>query len=193
MNTRGDLSVAAGLPPKSELVRYGNSWMTATPTANAFTYVAAWPTTRAELVLFNNEVGGGKAYMIDSAFVYGITSMGAAQPLTLIGQMVAPGIAAPANNTALVITSRSGKPNYGGKALKAIANTAFALANAWEVLATSLVPAPTTNLGAAVQVELAGGFIVPPGGAFCLNAVAGTAAGTAIVGVVWHEVQIPLG
>jgi len=190
-NNRGDLLVAQALPPKSDLARLGNTWVTAIDTADAFTYVAGWPTTRAELVLFNNEPAGGKSYLLDAAFLYGVTSQAAAQPATLAGQLVAPGVAAPTDNTSLLITSRSGKPNYGGKARKAIANTAFAVANRWEVLGSVQSPM-TTNLGAALYVELLGGFIVPPQGAFCLAGIAGTAAGTAICGAVWHEVQTSL-
>lgn len=194
VNNRGDHLVAQALPPKAELVRLGTTWTARIATGSAFTYVAAWPTTRAELVLYNGEAAGGKSYVIDSAWLYGVTSMAAAQPITLICQLVPAVATVPANDTAQLITSRSGKANYTGNARRAVANTAAGqTTNLWEVIATSLVPSPTTNLGAAVYADLYGGFIVPPGGVFALNAVAGTAAGTAIIGVTWTEVQLTLG
>jgi hypothetical protein len=117
--------------------------------------------------------------------------MAAAQPMTLLGQLVA-AATAPTDDTNQLITSRAGKPNYGGKVKKAVANTTMGqLANKWEVLA-SAQPNMTTNLGAAVYQDLYGGFIVPPGGGFALAGVAGTAAGTAIIGVTWHEIVLDL-
>jgi hypothetical protein len=193
-NNRGDLLVAQALPQKAELIRMGATWTCRIATASAFTYVAAWPTTRAELVLYNGESQGGKSYVIQSAWLYGVTSMAAAQPMTLIAQNVPVVATVPTDDTAQLINSRSGRGNYTGKAKRALANTAAGqIANLWDVLTTSLVPSPTTNLGAAIFADLMGAYIVPPGGVFALNAVAGTAAGTAIIGVTWSEVQLTLG
>lgn len=193
-NNRGDHRVAQSLPPMTELARLGKTWTTKIATANAFTYVAAWPTTRAELVLYNGEAANGASYVIHTAWMYGITSMGAAQPITLIGQLVPVAGTVPTDDTAQLIVSRSGRGAYTGKAKRALANTAAGqVANQWEVLATSLVPSPTTNLGAAVLANLDGGWIVPPGGVLALAGIAGTAAGTAIIGVTWSEVVLNLG
>jgi hypothetical protein len=193
-NNRGDLIVAQALPQRSELVRLGGTWVARIATASAFTYVAAWPTTRAELVLYNGEAAGGKSYIIQSAWMYGITSMAAAQPATLIGQLVPVAGTVPTDDTAQLISSRSGKMAYNGRAKRAVANTsAGQAANLWEVLATSLAPSMTTNLGAAIYADLMGAYIVPPGGVFALAGIAGTAAGTAIIGVCWSEVQLALG
>lgn len=192
MNSRGDQLVAQGLPERTEIVRLGNSWGCAIPTASAFTFVNAWPTTRAELVLYNGEDKGGPSYIIDKVWMSNITSMAAAQPMTLLAQIAAAAlaIAAAADNAAVLRYHLSGNlTNYGGRAALALANTAFALANKWSAVA-SVTPSPTTNLGAAVMADLYGRFIVPPGAAFCIAGLAGTAAGTAVAGIEWHEAQI---
>lgn len=198
VNNRGDLSVNQALPERAELVRMGRSYAAQIATANAFTYVAGFPTTRAELVVYNNASSGGVSLLIDHVWMYGVTSMGAAQPITLVGQLTAAGaVAAPTDGTTTIVqTSLSGKTvglTRAGVALFALANTAFAVANHWQVLGTSLVPAPTTNLGASVEAFCYGRYIVPPGASFCLAGIAGTAAGTAIIGVEYHEVQLALG
>jgi hypothetical protein len=70
--------------------------------------VNAWPTTRAELVLYNGEPAGGKSYVIDSAFMADISSAAAAQSKALLAQLVA-AATAPTDDTAQLITSRSGR------------------------------------------------------------------------------------
>lgn len=193
-NNRGDALMAQSLPPKAELVRMGNTWECRIATGSAFTYVNAWPTTRGELVLYNGEATGGKSYVIDSAWLYNISSMAAAQHQTLIAQVV-PTATAPTNDTAQLISSMSSKTaTYSGNALRAVANTAMGqTTNLWSVIATSQASAMTTNLGAALYAELYGKFIIKPGAGFALAGIAGTAAGTAIIGVCWHEVQLALG
>lgn len=194
-NTRNDLQVSQALPERVDLVRLGRSYSVQIAAANAFTYVAALPTTRAELVIYNAAVAGGVSLIIDRVWLYGVTSMGAAQPIVLLAQVAQTGlVAAPTDGTTTVLqTSLSGKPAGSGRvgvALFALANTAFAVANHWQVIGQTLVPAPTTNLGASLEALVYGRYIIPPTSAFLVNAAAGTAAGTAIVGVDYHEVQI---
>lgn len=191
----GEQIVNQGLPERSELVKLGNSWGVAIPTASAFTFVAAWPTTRAELVIFNGEDDGAKTYVIDRAWMVNITSMAAAQPLALLGQVVpaALAIAQAADNAAIIRTHLSGKlSNYNGRGTFALANTAFALANKWTTLGSGLTAPMTTNLGCSIEANVLGRYLIPPGGAFCLAGLAGTAAGTAIIGCEFHEVQLNL-
>jgi hypothetical protein len=187
-NNRGDLAVAQALPSAADLVRLGASYQAVIASANAFTYVAALPTTRAELVLYNNAGVGGPSIVIDSAWMFNVSSQAAANPITLVVQNCAAGlVAAPTDGTTTIVqTSLSGKTaglTRVGRALFALANTAFALA----------ANAATATLGLSVTADLRGKYIVPPTGAFCLAGVAGTAAGTAVIGVVYHEVQLTLG
>jgi hypothetical protein len=198
MNPRGDQLIAQALPERTELVRLGRSYAAQIAAANAFTYVAALPTTRAELVVYNNAPVGGVSLVIERVWLYGVTSMAAAQPIAMLGQVCAAGlVAAPTDGTTTVVqTSLSGK-NVGltraGVALFALANTAFGLANHWAVLGTGVTPAPTTNLGVSIEANCYGRYIIPPQATFLLNAVAGTAAGTAVMGLEYHEVQLTLG
>jgi hypothetical protein len=196
INNRGDQVMALGLPLKAEITRLGNSFSCAIATGNAFTYVNAWPTTRGELVLFNGEPSNGKSYVIDSAWMVDISSAAAAQSKALLAQLVV-GATAPTDDTAQLITSRSGRAVYGatysGKAKRALANTAMGqIANRWEIIAAGRTP-NTTTIGEAVYADLFGGWIVPPGAGLALAGVASTGAGTAIIGVTWHEVQLALG
>lgn len=196
LNTRGDLVVAQGLPQESELVRMGQSWGAQIPTGNAFTFVAAWPTTRAELVLYNGEDKGGKTYIISRVWMTNITSQAAAQPFSMLGQLApaALAIAAAADNAAILRQSLSGKlKNYGGRASLALANVAFCLANQWFTIGAAAVSPMTTNLGNSVEALVYGKYLVAPGAAFGLAGLAGTAAGTAICGIEWHEVQLITG
>lgn len=194
-NNRGDQRVAQSLPPLAELVRMGKVWDVAIATGSAFTYVAAWPTTRAELVVHNTESAGGTSLVWLSAWVYNITSMAASQPITLIAQNVPVVATAPTDAKAThLMSNRNGNNATDNLVSVAVANTAAGqTTNLWRVLAPSLVPSPTTNLGAAVWADLAGGFITRPGGVMAFNAVAGTAAGTAIIGATYARVQLPLG
>ena len=194
VNGRGDLISVQGLPACAELTRMGKTWTMRTAAASAFTYVAALPTTLAVLMLYNDEPTGGKSYIIDSAFLYGVTSMAAAQPVALIGQLVPTStMVEPTHSaTTTLISSNSGKGAYDGLAKRAI-NVTTAFTDLWQVLCQGIVPSPTTNLGTSLYADLWGKFIVPPGAGFGLNAVAGTAVGTAIVGLTWSEVQLALG
>lgn len=187
INARGDLCVAQSLPPKAELVRLGNTYTCAIATGSAFTYVAAWPTTRAELVLYNGESASGKTYVIDSAWMTSISSTAAAASLSLLAQY-APAIAAPTDDTAQLITSRSGKTAYPGSAKRAVAVTTMT-ANKWELVGHT--PAgPSASIATSVYADLYGGWLLKPGATLGLAGVAGTAAGTAVLGVCWHEVQL---
>ena len=122
VNNRGDLLVAQALPPDAEATRMGTRWSAAIPTGSAFTYVNAWPTTRAELIIYNSSLN--KTYVFRSAWMFGITSMGASQPITLVAQLSVPGtVAAPSDNSAVLRKSRNGQRAYGGGALCALANT----------------------------------------------------------------------
>jgi hypothetical protein len=192
MNPSGEWLMSQDVPERTSIVRQGKSWGAQIPTASAFTFVAAWPTTRAELVLSNGEPtnGQGLTYVIDRVWMALISSAAAAQPFVILGQLNPSlnAIATAANNTAVLVQSLSGIQNgYQGNAKLAIANTAFALTNHWFILGSSAQAPMTTNLSTAVEADCKGRYLVPPGAAFCLAGLSDTAAGTAIIGVEWHE------
>lgn len=191
VNNRGDVSVVQGLAPMAETVRLGDTWQVSIPTGSAFTHVAAWPTTRAELLLYNGEPSNGKSYVIERVWAANVaTSIAAESSYTIVAQIVPSGTA-PTDNTACLVTSRSGRSTYGGRGLKAVANTSYGVASKWEVLATNVTPA--ASIGSAVVADVNGGLIVPPGALLLVNLVAGTATGTASMGIVWTETQLTLG
>lgn len=185
----GEKLVAVGMPLKSELVRLGLGWSIRTPLANAFQPVAAFPTTLANMVLHNGH--STKSLIIDTVWASTQTSIAAATSFTLLAQISNAGVAAPTDNTAVLVTSRSGK-TYSGSSKKAIANTAFAIADKWTVIGESSGH-PSTAIGAGAFADVYGGWIVPPGACFCVNLVASTAGGTMVQGIDWYEVELDLG
>ena len=188
-NSRGDQIVAQGLPERSELVRMGRSYSAQIPAASAFTLLITIPTTRTELALQNGEAVGGLSYVIDRFWVKAVTSMASAAELTPLSQLVIPGTALVADNTAVLRTSLSGR-GVGSKAQLCIASTATGcLTDKWNHHAGRSIP-ETTNIAALVSVECFGRYIVPPQGNFSMNAQESVSGGTAIMGVEWHEVQL---
>lgn len=198
VNNRGDMLIAQALPPRGETVRMGNSYGAQIPTGSAFTFVNAWPTTRAELVLYNGEAAAGKWYLINRIWMANITSQAAAQPFSILGQIVpnTPALVAPTDNAAILMQCLSGNRVVGraaSLAKLALANTAFTVTNQWFILGSAAVSPMTTNLGNSVEVHVDGGIQVPPGGVFGIAGLAGTAAGTAIAGIEWDEVILKAG
>lgn len=198
MSGRGDLRIAQSLPPYSELVRHGGSFAARIPLASAFTTVAAYPTTLSELLIFNGEPIGGKSYLIDQVSFGCQTTQAAATVVTIVGQIVpnlAYAVVVVADNSAVLRTSLSGRHNnHNTNARLVMANTSYTVTNRWIDLAavTSGGATATVGLGGVANVE--GRIIVPPGAAFGCNIVVGTAAASsAVMGLVWHEVQLERG
>ena len=193
-NSGGDLLVAQALPPKTELTRMGNTWCAHIAAASAFTLVAALPTTRAELMLYNGEPAGGKSYVIDSVWLTTIVTTTALTPVTLLVQLVpAATMTAPTNDlTGILFSSRSGKAAYGGYAKRALA-TATCVANMWQSVGSG-TGAATASIATGCFADVFGGFVVPPGAGFGINAICGTTVGASgIMGLTWSEVQLQLG
>jgi hypothetical protein len=194
MNPRGDLSIAQGLPERTELVRLGNSYSAQIPAASAFTLLIAIPTTRAELALQNNaDRDSGIVLVIERFWVKAVTSMASAGALTPLSQLVAPGTTLVADNAAVLRTSLSGKPNYSGVGTLCIASTATGcLTDKWNHH-LSIETSATTNIALVNEVNCFGKYLVPPGGNFSMNAQESVSGGTAIIGVEWHEALIVRG
>jgi len=186
ITSRGELLIAYGLPLKTDLVRLGDTYTCQIATGSAFTHVATMPTTRSELSLFNGEPGTGKCYVIDSIWWFCLTSITAASGATLIYQ-VSPSAAAPTDDAAQLINSPMGKA-YGGRARRAVATTVMT-ANKWAALASQPAGA-AVSIGVGLVAQVEGGIVIPPGATLGINVVVGTATGTALVGVSWHEAQL---
>ncbi len=191
INTGGDLLVAQALPPHAELTRLNVRWSVRVADGAAFAPVAAWPTTLANLVLYNGEAAGGKSYIIDTVWAASKTDIGAATSMVCLAQISNAGVAAPTDSATTLITGTAGKI-YGGSAKKAVANSAFAITNKWTVIGQSSGHV-TGTVAAGMTCNVDGRFIVVPGACFCVNLVASTAGGTMIQGIDWYEVQLDLG
>lgn len=188
INGRGEALVSQALLSKAGLVVQGNSWSVMTATGSAFTNVANMPTTLAVLALYNGEPGTGKSYVIDQIGFLCLTSITAASGLTLIYQMGAP--AALTDDTAQLINSPVGA-TYNGRAKRAI-NVTTMIANKWTPLASNGGAGAAVSIGTGCVANVDGGIIVPPGYTLGVNAVLGTATGTSLMSISWHEVQLPV-
>jgi hypothetical protein len=181
----GEVYMAPALPPLTELARQG-LYTARIASGSAFTNVAALPTTRAELALYNADPA--KSYVITGVWYLAVSSMAAAGSIAIIAQVV-PGVAALTDDTAQLITAGDGRP-YGGFAKRAVAVTTM-VANKWDLLQTSINGgSATAQIGLASFADCYGKYIVRPGSTFGVNVVAGTAAGTAVMGIQWAELNL---
>ncbi len=188
INPRGEQLIASAQLPKVQTVSLGESWSCQIATGSAFTHVANMPTTRAELALYNAYPANGKTLVIDSVWWFALTSITAAASGTLIYQ-INPSAAALSNDTAQLINSQVGNV-YGGLATRAVAVTTM-IANKWASLG-SIAAGPSASIGHGIFAEVGGGVHVRPGCTLGLNVVVGTATGTGLIGVAWHEVILPI-
>ena len=177
----GEMLVTAGLPAKTEGVRLRDSWSMVIPTESQFAGVAAFPTTRAELVLYNGEPGGGQSYIIDTVGLVCTVSTAALSNATIIYQVNGTGI----TDEVLVLINSPVGDTYNGKATKDLATTAF-VANKWTPLASG-TQAATASIGFGIVAEVNGGIILRPGMALGVNAVVGTATGDYVMSISWQE------
>mgnify|MGYP007005608261 CR=1 FL=1 len=69
--------MATNITLNPSIVAQGNAWALQIATGSAFTYVNAWPTTRAELVLYN-PASNTKSLIIDYAWMVDISTAAAA-------------------------------------------------------------------------------------------------------------------
>ena len=183
INARGDQLVALSEAALTEIARGQNSWYVSMATGSAFTNVAAMPTTLAELTLKNNEPGDGKSYVIDAIWWLSITSVTALANVSIVYQV---NTAAVVDDTAQLISSPTGAV-YGGRASRAVSDTTM-VANKWCVAAGASTAA--ASIGSSVVANINGGIILAPSFTLGVNAVAGTATGTSIMGINWHEVKL---
>lgn len=194
MNNRGDLVVVQSLPELAEMVRMGGSWQVPSTTGQAA--LTALPTTVSGLTITNNEPATGKCLIIDSfgswEAVVDATQTDVTALFAMIGKRNS---TAPSGGTSETANARSllGRP--------AIDTTVTALRGA-TVVNDGWFPHGTTGAQMAAAVAGAnwkvndclvrGLYIVPPGGAFSVQAVKAAAAAAAqqFFFIRWHEAQL---
>jgi hypothetical protein len=190
INHRGEQLVADAQLYKASIASLGKSWSCQMATGSAYTNVANMPTTRAELALYNGYgAASGIVLVIDTVWMLSLTSITAASGVTLIYQ-VNSAAAALTDDTAQLINSPVGL-TYSGLAKRAVAVTTM-VANKWSVL-NSGVTGAAASIGHGCFAAVDGLIQVRPGSTLGLNAVVGTATGTSLIGVSWHEMVLPQG
>ncbi len=185
-NPRGDLCVAPALLPKTELTRLANTWYVVTPTGSAFAPVAAMPTTLAVLAIYNGYTDT-TCLVIDQISFTALTSAGAATNITILAQVLQ--VTALTEAATVLVTSPLGK-TYSGSVLKAI-NVTTMVANKFAIVGVGTSGGASVGIASGAVAEIGGGIIVKPGFTLGVNALAGTASGTALMGILWHEVKLP--
>jgi hypothetical protein len=190
LNSRGDQIVVQGLPELTELVRLGDSWQVANATGQAA--LTALPTTVAGLTLWNGEPATGKSYAIDSFGSWEAVVDATQTDVTAIFACNNKTPVTAPTDAALAIRSLSGK-SYGGKARTVAGGTI--VNDGWFAHGTPGAQMAAAAAGANWKVNeiiCRGLYLVPPGGAFNVQAAKAAAAAAAqqFFFVRWHEVQV---
>lgn len=196
-NRRGELITSLSGLGYAELVRLGRTYTMKIASASAFNLVAAEPTTLAAMVLYNGEAAGGRSYVIHKVAMSSIVSAAALLPVTLIAQLAPnPGGAsvAPSHSTTTTLMwSNSGKAGIGDSLAKRAVAATLGFANYWDILNAD-TGAATASIATGVVANVDGMYVVPPGGVFCMNVIAGTiATASGIMTCTWSELQLDLG
>lgn len=194
MNTRGEQLVSQGLPELVEIVRLGFSWQVSSTTGQAA--LTALPTTTAGLTIRNNDPAGGVTLVIDSfGSVEEVIDATQTDVTALFAMLNARGDTAPSAGTAeTAIKSLSGR-GAGGTGSALVSRGMTVTNNGWFPHGTPGAQMAPVAGGANWKVNEAlvrGMYLVPPGGAFSIQAVKAAAAAAAqqFFFFRWHEVQL---
>ena len=193
LNDIGDLQVAQGLPPCTEMARRGHGWRVTTTTAAASLVVR--PDTVALLTLWNGEgTGGGKSYIIDRIFAHMLVSDNAQGRFLLWACIHPQGMTKPTADLAPSATNLTGLTGrlYSGMAVADI--NATVVDNGWYPVSSSVDYEPTGVLpGAGIVANIEGRLIVPPQGGISIQVVASDPdESTSCVGISWYEEKLNL-
>jgi len=191
INNRGDLVVAQSMPELAELVRLGQSYQVALATGLAA--LTALPTTTSGLTLQNGEPATGMSYVIDSFGSWeGVVDAAQTDVTAIFAMLNAANSAAPTGTALTTTRSLSGRGAYGGRGIPR--TTATVANDGWFAHGTSgqMAAAAAGANWKVNEVSARGLYIVPPGGAFSVQAVKAAAAAAAqqFFFIRWHEVQL---
>jgi hypothetical protein len=183
-------------------VKLGASFGAAIPTGSAFTFATGWPTTNANLLLYNGESQGGPSYLVERAWCASITA-GATGSFALVGQIAPPnssgiitGVTGTViDNTAVLRWQLSNRvTSFPSNARLATPAFNAGATNRWFGLGSSVAAAGVQQTPTAqVEANLYGRIILPPGSYMAFAGLCSAASGTGIIGVEWHEVMLNLG
>jgi hypothetical protein len=181
-NELNEQLVAQGLPIGAEMVRKGRAWGTMTVTAAAGIVVR--PSTLAALELWNGAPLGSVSLIIDRLFFFNLVSTAVVEGFSGWAQVTTTK-AAP-SSASLAVRGNSGKQGYTGLAVNAIGTTVldngwFPWGNAYNKAAGGVVPF------GAIEAQVNGRLIVPPGSSLCLHVVSSLVGQTFTMGAMWYE------
>jgi len=190
--------MAPGAAPYREIVRMGRAFYTGTTTAVAA--VVAIPTTAVLMALFNNDVDGGRSFVIDWIAASGVAktaAAGQAQLLVNLGQVRE---AAP-SDSGLIIKKANGMGAGAGldtKARTIIGGTALpgttGVAGQWIPVCPAVgFPGAAATPGHGLWTAADGRWIVPPGRYFAMHVLADVVGSTFQGFIGWHELTTKLG
>ena len=193
LNEIGDLQVAQGLPPYTEMTRRGKGWQVITTSAAASLVVR--PDTTALITLWNGEgTGNGKSYIIDRIFSHMLVSDDLQGRFMLWACVHPQGMTKPTADIARAATNLVGMSGlyYSGMAVVDI--DATVVDNGWYPVSSSVDWEPTGVLpGAGIVANIEGRLIVPPQGGISIQVVASMAAtATTCTGLSWYEEKLDL-
>lgn len=188
-NARGDLQVAQALPERADLVRLAKSVVLTTEAVACVD--DALPTTTAPAYVWNGEDTVGASYVIDRIIWRCTTSAGAASPFQLAVTLSTGVLTQPATTSTVVSSSLDGTA-YAGKA--GIGKTATIVDYKWFPIGEGIhTGAITATVGYALDVQINGLIIVPPGYLLGLACIAANTTAVGTFHVVMHEVQMVSG
>jgi hypothetical protein len=184
-NEKNELIVAQGLPPFVEASRKYGHWSAMNTSALAALVVR--PTTVANFTLYNNELAGGKTYVMDRVFAFNLVSTAAQAKQGMWVCVHKPGLVSPTND----ITARGsgvGAPTYGGRSVCDTAMTViddgwFPVGNWSDVEPTGVLP------GAIMEYKFEGRVLVPPTCGISVQVVSSVTGNTFTAGFSWWEVS----
>ena len=192
LNEIGDLLVAQGLPPYTEMTRRGKGYQVITTTAAASLVVR--PSTVALITLWNGEGTGGKSYIIDRIFTHMLVSDNAQGRFMLWACVHPQGMTKPTADITRAVTNLTGLSGkyYSGMAVVDIDATVGD--NGWYPVSSSVDYEPTGVLpGAGIVANIEGRLIVPPQGGISVQVVASDPdESTSVVGISWYEEELEL-
>lgn len=189
---RGDAIVAQGLPELTEIVRLGGSWQIASTTGQAA--LTALPTTVAGLSIFNNEPANGRSLIIDSfgswEAVVDVTQTDATALFAMLNQR---GSTAPSAGTVeTAARSLSGRISNQSNVVARRGGTV--VNDGWfphGLVGPQLAAAAAGSAWKVNEAQVRGLYIVPPQGAFSIQAVkVAAAAAQQFFFIRYHEAQI---
>ena len=182
-NSAGDLLIANGLPPYTEMSRKGVGYATMATAAVAALVIR--PTTVAALEIFNNsQVNSLVVDRIFSHNLVGVANSAMGMYAMVTTQKLAP------TDAALAINSLSGKPIPTKTVLTAASATV--VDNGWFPYGPFGSNVTITTPGPTLVADIGGRLIVPPGCSLCLHVVATTTGVTCTSGAAWYSVKLDL-